>query len=137
MSSNSILNAISPRDLTMIQSVLAASGYDAYLLRSDHRQYNRAAFFVMNLFVAGERSESALTAQLKRNLGKAICDNPTYHTSLAKYAIQGLPTDLKHFVRTLTRLRFAPIEAEEQAWENEGGAMAHARAGKSYRPASS
>lgn len=137
MSSDSIFNAVSSRDLTMIQAALAAAGYDAYLLRSDHRQYNRAAFFVMNLFVAGETSQSALSAQLKRNLGKAIPDNPTYHTSLAKYAIQGLPADMRHFARTLTRLRLAPIEAEEQVWENEGGAMPYARVGKSSRPSGS
>ncbi|WP_313592333.1 hypothetical protein [Agrobacterium cavarae] len=129
MSSDPISNAVSPRDMVVIQSALAAAGYDAYLLRSDYRQYNRAAFFVMNMLVAGETSPSVLSAQLKRNLGKAVLNNPAYHTSLAKYAIQGLPAGMRHFVRTLTKLRLAPIEAEEQSWENEGGAMAYVRAG--------
>lgn len=129
MSSDSTLNTISPRDMTMIQEALADAGYDAYLLRSDQRQYNRAAFFVMSMFLAGETSRSVLSAQLKRNLGKAIPNNPTYQTSLAKYAIQGLPPDLRSFMRTLKKIRSGPIEAEVQSWENEGGAMASTRMG--------
>ena len=127
MSSSSISEAVSASDMVMIQAALSDAGYDAYLLRSDHRQYNKAAFFVMNMFIAGETSQKALTTQLRRNFGKATPGNPIPHTSFSKYAIQGLPVNMRHFLGLLTKLRFRPIEAEENSWENEGGAMAYAR----------
>ncbi|MDO3445589.1 hypothetical protein [Agrobacterium sp. V1] len=71
MSSRPSLSAISPEEMEMIQSVLKSAGYNATLLGNDQRQFNTAAFLVMRLFLAGETSADALTAQLKRRLGNA------------------------------------------------------------------
>jgi len=71
LSSQPSLTAISPEEMEMIQAVLKSAGYNAALLDKDQRQFNTAAFLVMRLFLAGEKSPDALAAQLKRRLGDA------------------------------------------------------------------
>lgn len=128
MSSDPSFAAISPTEMEMIQSILDNAGYDANLLRGDQRQFNAAAFLVMKLFLAGETSADALAAQLEYNFGKASVNKLPYKSPLARFAIQGLPPNQRELGRVFTKVRARSIEADEQSWENEGGAVGHTRA---------
>lgn len=123
MSSDSNFSGISPEEMEIIQSILKNAGYNAALLGDDQRQFNTAAFLVMRLFLAGEKSADALAAQLKRRLGRATLHRPSYQSALAPYAIRGLPRDMRYVLRISRKGRTRSIEAEEQSWENEGGAI--------------
>ena len=127
MSSDPSFTAISPIEMEMIQSVLDNSGYDANVLRADQRQFNAAALLLMKLFLAGETSPDALSAQLEYNFGKATVNKLPYKSPFARYAIQGLPRNPRE-LRVFTKVRARSIEADEQSWENEGGAVGHTRA---------
>ncbi|MDR6759707.1 hypothetical protein J2Y48_005025 [Mycoplana sp. BE70] len=119
MSSDPSYTVISPTEMEMIQSILDNAGYDADFLMDDQRQFNAAALLVMKLFLAGETSPDALSAQLEYNFGKASVNKPPYKSPFARYAIQGLPlTELGRVFRVHAR----SVEADEQSWENEGGA---------------
>ncbi|MGN7714071.1 hypothetical protein [Agrobacterium radiobacter] len=123
MSSHPSFAAISPDEMEMIQAVLKSAGYNATVLGNDPRQFNTAAFLVMKLYLAGETSANALAAQLKLRLGSASSRKPSYQSPLAPYAIRGLPRNMRYVLRFFRKVRSRSIEAEEQSWENEGGAL--------------
>jgi hypothetical protein len=81
--------------MEMIQSVLDDAGYDSNVLVDDPRFYNTAALLVTKLFLAGEASRSGLAAKLECQLGKAGKHRQSSGSSLAPYAIQGLPIELQ------------------------------------------
>lgn len=128
MSSHPSFTAISPSEMEMIQSVLVNAGYDDNALKDDKQHSNAAALLVMKLFRAGETSPHALSAQLEYNFGKASGNELPYKSPFARYAIQGLPHNLRKLRRIFTKVPARPIEADEQSWENEGGAVGHTRA---------
>ncbi|MBB3980286.1 hypothetical protein GGQ64_005539 [Rhizobium azooxidifex] len=128
MSSHPSFTAISPSEMEMIQSVLAKAGYDDNVLKDDQQHSNAAALLVMKLFRAGETSPHALSAQLEYNFGKASRNKLPYQSPFARYAIQGLPRNLREHGRVFSKVRARSIEADEQSWENEGGAVGHTRA---------
>lgn len=120
MSSDPRYASISPSEMKMVQSVLDDAGYDANVLAEDQSLFNTAALLVMKLFLAGETSPYALTAQLERNFGKAIDNRAHYKSPLPRYAIQGLPHNLG---RTGINTPRRPDSPDVQTWENEGGAV--------------
>ncbi|WP_246723801.1 hypothetical protein [Rhizobium sp. ARZ01] len=120
MSSDPRYASISPSEMKMVQSVLDDAGYDANVLAEDQSLFNTAALLVMKLFLAGETSPYALTAQLERNFGKAIDNRAHYKSPLPRYAIQGLPHNLS---RAGIKTPRQPDEPDVQTWENEGGAV--------------
>lgn len=128
MSSDPSYTVISPTEMEMIQSILDNAGYDADFLMDDQRQFNAAALLVMKLFLAGETSPDALSAQLEYNFGKASVNTAPYKSPFPRYAIQGLPRNLRELGRVFTRGHARSVEADEQSWENEGGAIGHTRA---------
>ncbi|MFD1328745.1 hypothetical protein [Mycoplana ramosa] len=113
---------ISPSDMEMIQSVLDDAGYDANVLAIDQSLFNTAALLVVKLFLAGETSPYALTAQLERNFGKGVATRAPYGAPLPRYAIQGLPRHLGG--AGLMRPRQS-AEPDLQTWENEGGTVSN------------
>lgn len=125
MSSDNNFYAISASDLQMIQSVLDDAGYDANVLATDQRLFNTAALLVMKLFLVGETSPYALLAQLERKFGRA--SENIYKSPFARYAIQGLPRNLRRLERSGTNTRPQRNEADLQSWENEGGSSASTR----------
>ncbi|AAK86281.1 hypothetical protein EN41_13930 [Agrobacterium tumefaciens] len=134
MSSDSNFSEISPEEMEIIQSVLKSAGYNAALLGDDQRQFNTAAFLVMSLFLAGEKSADALAAQLKRRLGRASFHRPSYQSALAPYAIRGLPRNMRYVLQFSRKGSARSIEAEEQSWENEGGAVRRPLGHPHHRP---
>jgi hypothetical protein len=92
---SSTVDNISPSDMQIIQSVLDDAGYDANLLAEDQRLFNTAALLVTKLFLAGDGSPLGLAAKLENQLGKAGKHRPVCTSSLARYAIQGLPVELQ------------------------------------------
>lgn len=113
---------ISLSDMEIIQSVLDDAGYDANVLAIDQSLFNTAALLVVKLFLAGETSPYALTAQLERYFGKAMNTRAPYRAPLPRYAIQGLP---RHLSGTgLMRPRQFD-EPDLQNWENEGGTVSN------------
>ncbi|CUX46340.1 MULTISPECIES: hypothetical protein [Agrobacterium] len=134
MSSDSNFSGISPEEMEIIQSVLKSAGYNAALLGDDQRQFNTAAFLVMRLFLAGEKSADALAAQLKRRLGRASLHRPSYQSALAPYAIRGLPRNMRYVLRISRKVPTRSIEADEQSWENEGGAVRRPLGHPQHRP---
>jgi len=134
MSSDSSFSGISLEEMEIIQSVLKSAGYNAALLSDDPRQFNTAAFLVMRLFLAGEKSADALAAELKRRLGRASLHRPSYQSALAPYAIRGLPRSMRYVLGISRKVRTRSIEAEEQSWENEGGAVRRPLGHPQHRP---
>ena len=128
MSSDPSFTVISPAEMAMIQSILENAGYDACFLRDDHRQFNAAALLVMKLFLAGETSPYALSAQLEYIFGKADVNKAPYKSPSARYAIQGLPSNLRELRSVVSNSSAQSTESDEQTWENEGGAVGHPRA---------
>ncbi|MCD2181603.1 hypothetical protein [Rhizobium sp. GN54] len=128
MSSDPSFTVISPAEMKMIKSILDSAGYDASLLRDDQRQFNAAALLLMKLFLAGETSPDALSAQLEYNFGKASVNKLPYKSPFARYAIQGLPSNLRELRPVVSKASSRSIQADEQSWENEGGAVGHPRA---------
>ncbi|MEY9325126.1 hypothetical protein [Sinorhizobium fredii] len=92
---SSTVHYISPSDREMILSVLDEAGYDASVLVEDPRFFNTAALLVTKLFLAGVNSQSALTAKLEYQLGRAGKHRQPGTSSLSRYAIQGLPLELQ------------------------------------------
>jgi len=92
---SSTLLDISPANMKIIQSVLEAAGYDASGLAESPRFFNPAALLVIKLFLAGEESRSGLAAKLEHQLGKFGDNRRPCPSSLARYAIQGLPLELQ------------------------------------------
>ena len=123
MSSDPRFAAISPAGMEMIKAVLKSAGYDATLLSGDERQYNTAAFLVMRLFLEGETSADALAAHLKRRLGKASSPNRSYQSRPVLEVIRGIPRNTMYILSFFMRARDRSIGADEQSWENEGGAL--------------
>ncbi|WP_246300947.1 hypothetical protein [Mycoplana rhizolycopersici] len=115
MSSAPKYHSISPSDMKMLQNVLNDAGYDANVLSVDQSFFNAAASLVMKLFLAGETSPYALTAQLERNFGRSDGARLPYKSLLPRHAIQGLPG-----VKAVKRPRQSD-ETDLQIWENEGG----------------
>ena len=86
---------ISPSDSEFIRSVLGEAGYNAKLLVDDPRSFETAELLVTKLFLAGEVSRGALAAKLECQLGKAGKYRRPPGSSLGRYAIQGLPSELQ------------------------------------------
>ncbi len=122
MSSDPSFTVISPAEMAMIQSILKNAGYDASFLRDDERQFNAAALLVMKLFLAGETAPDVLSAQLEYIFGKAEVNQAPYKSPFARYAIQGLPSNLSE-LRSVVNKSSTQSIADEQTWENEGGAV--------------
>lgn len=101
MSSKTSFSTISPSAMRMIQSVLDDAGYCPGIAQ-DRRLCNTAALLLMNLFLAGETSPYALAAQLERNFGKSPNYRVPYKAQLPRYAIQGLPSNLRRLDRANT-----------------------------------
>lgn len=120
MSSDPRYASISPSEMRMIQSILNDAGYDANVLAEDQSHFNAAALLVTKLFMAGETSPYALTAQLARNFGKASTSRVPYKSPLPRYAIQGLPLNPGG---AAIKTRRQSDEPAVQTWENEGGAV--------------
>ncbi|UIJ91349.1 hypothetical protein Q1M64_07630 (plasmid) [Sinorhizobium meliloti] len=79
----------------VIRSVLGEAGYNAKLLVDDPRSFETAELLVTKLFLAGEDSRPGLAAKLECQLGKAGRYRRPPGSSLARYAIQGLPSELQ------------------------------------------
>ncbi|OCP20980.1 MULTISPECIES: hypothetical protein [unclassified Ensifer] len=126
MSSNPAYATILPAEMEMIQTVLDDAGYDADVLAEDQSLFNAAALLVMKLFLAGETSPYALSAQLERNFGAPTKDSAPYKPPLPRFAIQGLPMMPGRETPTLF------YDPDLQSWDNEGGAVSRTRTRSTY-----
>jgi hypothetical protein len=99
MSSRSHFKAITSEDMSMIRAVLKGAGYDASFLSRDERQFNIAAFLVMKLFLEGETSMDALSAQLARHIEKAGALERSYQSKPALQATKRSPGNTTYVLK--------------------------------------
>lgn len=120
MSSHPRFATITPKDMSMIRSVLKRAGYNATFLSRDERQFNKAAFLVMKLFLEGETSVDALSAQLVRRIGKAGALKCTYQSRSALQATKGPPGNTIYVLSFFRKACSRAIQVDEQSRKNDG-----------------
>jgi hypothetical protein len=95
MSSISLTKPLSALDILKLQRVLADAGYDAGIIISNEVPPSVAAKLLIRLFRQGVTSSAKLAEALEKYFGKdneiRVPDLPRLH----RYAIQGLPDELR------------------------------------------
>ena len=99
MSSAISAKYLTSEDLNMLQRVLSDAGYTDSILIEQPRPFNLAAMLMIRLFQEGMTAPAKLTVELERHFGKfkkesTASSGPPLH----RFAIQGLPTELRRTV---------------------------------------
>ena len=120
MSSHPRFAAITSEDMSMIRSVLKGAGYDASFLSREEGQFNKAAFLVMKLFLEGETSVDALSAELARQIGKAGALKRTYQSKPALQATKRIPGNTIYVLSFFRKACSRAIQVDEQSRKDKG-----------------
>jgi hypothetical protein len=98
MSSETSTEYLTSDDLNVLHGVLSDAGYTDDILLTEPRRFNLASKLMIRLFREGITAPAELTIQLERHFGKPRKEATAYTASLHRFAIQGLPTELRRTV---------------------------------------
>jgi hypothetical protein len=131
MSSEIPTQNLTDDDMNMLHGVLSDAGYTDDMLLAQSPRFNLATKLMIRLFREGMTAPADLTIQLDRHFGKPNKEAFAYAGKLPRYAIQGLPEELR---RTVPRCKETsttmPEESKASCWQARHSGSLAPRTGK-------
>jgi hypothetical protein len=112
MSSELPTQNLTDDNMNMLHGVLSDAGYTEDILLPQPRRFNVATQLMIRLFQEGMTDPADLTVQLDQHFGTAKKEAAGYAGQLPRYAIQGLPVELRCTVPRRKEVSTMPEESE-------------------------
>ncbi len=117
MSSEISTQNLTDDNMNMLHGVLNDAGYTDDILLTQPRRFNLATKLMIRLFREGMTAPADLTIQLDRHFGKPKKEAVAFAGSLPRFAIQGLPTELRRTVLGRKDVSTIPDESKASHWQ--------------------